>query len=187
MKTIILLTFFGILGCIFCHVPTGPQGCRDVYDQAASDFKLDQFYKGSWYVTYAKYRNHTTLCTKFDMTSKPLQIKFDQDTLKVTCEGKVEQGARHTDYKCKISGESSTQYPGYESIVSVVDSDYKDYATVYTCMKTANHEDNFYVLSRTPGGVTPEAAKKSLQKLGEDFGKFVLVPCIQVQVINLKV
>uniref|UniRef100_T1IEP8 Uncharacterized protein n=1 Tax=Rhodnius prolixus TaxID=13249 RepID=T1IEP8_RHOPR len=40
MKTIIVLTFFGILECTFCHVPTGPEGCRDVYNQAKSDFDL---------------------------------------------------------------------------------------------------------------------------------------------------
>uniref|UniRef100_T1I8W9 Uncharacterized protein n=2 Tax=Rhodnius prolixus TaxID=13249 RepID=T1I8W9_RHOPR len=47
MKTIIVLTFFGILGCTFCtapetHVPTGPEHCRDVYKEADPNFKRDQ-------------------------------------------------------------------------------------------------------------------------------------------------
>uniref|UniRef100_T1I8T3 Uncharacterized protein n=1 Tax=Rhodnius prolixus TaxID=13249 RepID=T1I8T3_RHOPR len=42
MKTIIV--FFGLLGCIFCtalvttHVRTGPDHCRDVYNQAVQNF-----------------------------------------------------------------------------------------------------------------------------------------------------
>uniref|UniRef100_A0A0P4VKZ0 Putative lipocalin n=1 Tax=Rhodnius neglectus TaxID=72488 RepID=A0A0P4VKZ0_9HEMI len=77
MKTIIVLTFFGILGCTFCHVPTGPEGCRDVYNQAKSDFDLRKFFTGSWYLTYAKHRNHTADCVKFDGTANPFQIKYE--------------------------------------------------------------------------------------------------------------
>uniref|UniRef100_A0A0N7Z8D0 Putative lipocalin ai-6 n=1 Tax=Rhodnius neglectus TaxID=72488 RepID=A0A0N7Z8D0_9HEMI len=103
MKRIIVLTFFGILGCTFCaHVRTGPEGCQDVYNQAASNLNNEQFYKGSWYVTYGKYQNHTSLCTKFDMTWTPLQITYDVNTVKITCKGEaLQSGARHTEYKCK--------------------------------------------------------------------------------------
>uniref|UniRef100_T1HGK7 Lipocalin/cytosolic fatty-acid binding domain-containing protein n=1 Tax=Rhodnius prolixus TaxID=13249 RepID=T1HGK7_RHOPR len=83
-----------------------------------------------------------------------------------------------------ISGGEKTDYPDYESIVSVIRTDYKNYATVYTCKKTGGHEDNVFVLSRTQDGKTPKAAKKSLKKLGEKFEKFVKVPCIQLQVIK---
>ncbi|XP_073970848.1 triabin-like isoform X2 [Rhodnius prolixus] len=183
---IILVSFFGILGCTFCkHVRTGPEGCRDVYDQADPKYKRRDFYTGSWYLTHAKYRNHSTLCTKFDMTFNPLQIKYDANMVKFTCKGKKIKDARHIEFKCKGVGGEKTDYPDYESIVSVIRTDYTGFATVYTCKKTGGHEDNVFVLSRTQDGKTPKAAKNSLKKLGEKFEKFVKVPCIQLQVIKV--
>uniref|UniRef100_T1H9H4 Uncharacterized protein n=1 Tax=Rhodnius prolixus TaxID=13249 RepID=T1H9H4_RHOPR len=184
MKTTIVVTFFGFLGCTFCkRVPT-PEGCRDVYNEADPNFKLKKFFNGSWYLTHAKHQNHSVLCTKFDMTMKPLEIKYEMGGVNVTCVGTKIKGTRRTEYVCKGNG-TPTAYTDYEATMSVIGTDYTGYATVYVCKKNGKHKDNVFVLSRTRTGEPSEAAKQSLQKLRENLSSFHKFPCINFDLIKL--
>uniref|UniRef100_R4G8K0 Putative lipocalin ai-7 n=1 Tax=Rhodnius prolixus TaxID=13249 RepID=R4G8K0_RHOPR len=144
MKTINAALFLGLVACVVgATVPKMPQGCADVHNKAVSDFKYDEFFKGQWYLTHAKLRvTNARNCETF--TANGEQATFTLNGQSVSCKIEKVTGARFTKFNCQMGSNKFTSY------VSVLATDYTNYALVYRC---GSHEgptkDNYLVGQRT--------------------------------------
>uniref|UniRef100_T1HDI2 Uncharacterized protein n=1 Tax=Rhodnius prolixus TaxID=13249 RepID=T1HDI2_RHOPR len=158
--TIVALFIFGFLAEAFCaNPPKMPTGCKDLNSKAVKDFKYNDFFKDKWILTHAERVTHPDACETFTVNGN--KITFSLGALcPTTSLGVADKGKKFTAY------------------LSVLATDYKNYALVYRC---GSHEsptkDNFLVAQRKKQSTFPSALESQVSKVGfglkkDSFKKF---------------
>nr|AAB09090.1 salivary platelet aggregation inhibitor 1 [Rhodnius prolixus] len=171
MKTIVALFIFGFLAEAFCaNPPKMPTGCKDLNSKAVKDFKYNDFFKDKWILTHAERVTHPDACETFTVNGN--KITFSLGGKEVSCTLVKVEGAKFTKFNCELQGKKFTAY------LSVLATDYKNYALVYRC---GSHEsptkDNFLVAQRRKQSTFPSALESQVSKVGfglkkDSFKKF---------------
>uniref|UniRef100_A0A069DPF1 Putative tm816 triabin-like lipocalin n=1 Tax=Panstrongylus megistus TaxID=65343 RepID=A0A069DPF1_9HEMI len=162
MKTIFVVTFFGILTFAFADYPTLKE-CQQ--HEPIPNFNSTSFLKGTWFVTNAKHGSNSTVCRRYKTRLKEGIVKLNGDGyynfkkqtfFKVRCEG---QKSRHNGGKftlqCKQTAQGYDITINLELEITVLETDYSNFAVMYRCAKIPHEsatlfEDNLLVLHRKP-------------------------------------
>uniref|UniRef100_A0A224XY31 Putative triabin lipocalin n=1 Tax=Panstrongylus lignarius TaxID=156445 RepID=A0A224XY31_9HEMI len=188
MKTIIAVTFIGILTYALDEKCSETE-LTECNKPAMADFDSDKYSLFMpAFATHSRYGTGVTVCRVFK------SVTISCDTVETDVYGYYQHSGRIYQYKmlcitfeedyrkgqfwatCKIVKDS---YYGNELIItpfklymSVVDTDYENYAIFYTCIKDKTGvEDNYEVLQKNPP-TGDEPAKGALEKIKmklEDF------------------
>nr|BAI50848.1 hypothetical protein Td60 similar to triabin precursor [Triatoma dimidiata] len=153
MKTIIVVTIFGILTCAY---PTDGEHCAQ--EKAMEDFDPSRFFNGKWYVVHYG-KTGPTVCQKFSTNGTqgaPTQIvetgydKFE-DYLKFQCDETGKKNDYHYSFKCK-SYECGSDNIEFEVDFTVLSASYDDFAlvcrTITFTSGTKDKDDEVLVLER---------------------------------------
>uniref|UniRef100_A0A224XTR5 Putative salivary lipocalin n=1 Tax=Panstrongylus lignarius TaxID=156445 RepID=A0A224XTR5_9HEMI len=147
MKTIITVIFFGILTYTVAQKPAASSGCKNTLP-AKQDLKIQDFFKGNWYVTHIKDGSNEAACREYktNMDKGLIQLSADGDyTFKgekkhytTTCSsvsGNPLNPAGPFVLKCRhnhaLGKEQNNIF--FQLDLSVVETDYNNYALVYRC------------------------------------------------------
>nr|AAQ20819.1 lipocalin AI-5 precursor [Rhodnius prolixus] len=162
MKTIILITIFGILmirriQCMQCD-------CESV-EAAGND---GEFFKGNWQVTHSKIGAMFPICGKLETSSQDGKkiIKLDDEevgTLEIKCTGSKESDCEVKKDNNKITG-----------LFRVVSTDNSNYALVYICTKPASFpKDDYLILNKDKDAAVPAAVENKLKELKMESKDFI--------------
>nr|BAI50851.1 hypothetical protein Td101 similar to triabin precursor [Triatoma dimidiata] len=148
MKTIIVLTIFGILTCAY---PTNGENCAQ--EKALEDFDPSQFFNGTWYVVHSG-KTGTTVCQKFSTngiqgaTTHIVETgnnKFE-DYLKFQCDEANKKNKDPYSFKCK-SYECGIDNIEFEIYFTFLSASYDDFALICTTITfTSGKKDKEYEL-----------------------------------------
>uniref|UniRef100_A0A224XX66 Putative salivary lipocalin n=1 Tax=Panstrongylus lignarius TaxID=156445 RepID=A0A224XX66_9HEMI len=183
MKSIITVTFFGILTCAFAtYIPYKIKNCLDVTPMP--NFQPGQFFNGTWYVTHAKNGTLVTVCHKY-ITKTDQNSKFSFDYgyykngnggafIRVHCEQTTTKNSKFS-FNCKVvEGQGSSGFLQYTVDLTFIGTDYNNYAIFYRCVPFGDgFADNFLVLHRNKedenSQVEPILLKQKPKLLIDDF------------------
>uniref|UniRef100_A0A069DQ90 Putative salivary lipocalin n=1 Tax=Panstrongylus megistus TaxID=65343 RepID=A0A069DQ90_9HEMI len=190
MKTIITVIFFGILTYTVAQKPAASSGCKNTLP-AKRDLNIQDFFKGSWYVTHIKDGGNEAACREYKFSMKDGLIKLSADgdyTFKkekkhytTTCSsvsGSPLNPAGPFVLKCRhhhtVGKEQNNIF--FQLDLSVVETDYNNYALVYRCTnyddKSLNlHYGNLLLLQRNKSGDISKAATTLKQPSLTQFKK----------------
>nr|BAI50837.1 hypothetical protein Td33 similar to pallidipin-like salivary lipocalin [Triatoma dimidiata] len=185
MKTIIAVTFIGILTYAFAEEASTNPKCNY---QAMANFDLTRYLQiAPLYSTYVKDAKYFNFCRVYKSNTK------SDDTINTNIWGYYENSEKNYYYEivCSTKEESfkTGQYwtecnvvkdtystgirKTYQVYMSVIDTDYQNYAILYNCISNVTHiTDNIEVLQKDPGtadNLVKAALEKKQMKLEEFF------------------
>uniref|UniRef100_E2J765 Salivary triabin 1 n=1 Tax=Triatoma matogrossensis TaxID=162370 RepID=E2J765_9HEMI len=164
MKTIIVVTFFGILTYVCAYAYTVTNNCSEQI--AMRIFEPEKFFKGKWYLGHGNPIERPVVCQIFhtnDIKGFTLFVESGYNKLeskgingKYICDGGKKRVGQYT-FNCQ------SDVPGVENTNFVVDltilyTDYYGYAQICKGITFADgeKEDKFYTLYRTLEGQEDE-------------------------------
>nr|ABH09431.1 salivary lipocalin 6 [Triatoma brasiliensis] len=159
MKTIITVIFVGILTYAVAENPACPNVLR-----AKPKLDVNNFFKGIWFETHMKDAPNTAVCReyKFEVTSNGILLTYsgrtsDNKEYSVTCS--CTNPSTSFLFKCAqtyrsgLSNRKTNMF--FTLILTVVETDYGDYALAHRCMKydeETSFSGTYLILQRTKTG-----------------------------------
>uniref|UniRef100_E2J766 Tm817 triabin-like lipocalin n=1 Tax=Triatoma matogrossensis TaxID=162370 RepID=E2J766_9HEMI len=168
MKIIFAVIYFGILIFTFAEFPPDTTHCLNLEDYEG--FDSTKFSRGTWYVTHARYGSNSTVCREYIIRRRSNgSIKFVADGYydygdtprfyRVRCEEikKNEKGKFSLNCTQISRGRYNKIIFDFELHLTVVETDYRNYAILYRCATFPPQygsfiEDNLLILHRTEVG-----------------------------------
>uniref|UniRef100_E2J753 Tm434 salivary lipocalin n=1 Tax=Triatoma matogrossensis TaxID=162370 RepID=E2J753_9HEMI len=158
MKTIVAVTFFGILTFALAEYAQIPN-CTP--PEAMANLDTARFLEGKWYVTNAKQGSNSTVCREYrTKTNKEVLVGDGYYTFmnqrlyfKVRCK---KQSQTELSYTCKQTMPDNSEMKNqFQLQLTILHTDYTNSAVMYRCVQFppelgSNFEDNILVLHRDP-------------------------------------
>uniref|UniRef100_A0A224XL38 Putative lipocalin-like tilipo37 n=1 Tax=Panstrongylus lignarius TaxID=156445 RepID=A0A224XL38_9HEMI len=149
MKTFIVLTFIGILNLAYAAQNSE---CNTGWSTMVG-FSASRFFEYKWYVTHIEKESNKTFCQTFDTSSSgseyDIEFELDENGAKypVSCDGRRERN-NQLSFNCKKNGQNA-----FQAEITVSDTDYNDYAAIFTCITTADSKKygNHLIVRREAG------------------------------------
>nr|BBA30647.1 Pc70, similar to Td40,lipocalin 4a-like [Panstrongylus chinai] len=169
MRIIIAVVFFGVLQFAFGEYPPDTDACLELEDD--KNFNSAKFFKGTWYVTNARYGSNSTVCLEYIVKIRKngtINIVADgyydfggpPRYYRVRCEGTKEykNGKFYLQCRQHSRGKENKIKFNFQLDWTVVETDYNKFAIVYGCVRTviktvAFIEDNLLILHRKKNGL----------------------------------
>nr|BAI50853.1 hypothetical protein Td124 similar to pallidipin-like salivary lipocalin [Triatoma dimidiata] len=181
MKTIIVVTFIGILTYAFAEEPSSNKTC--CYKPMENFDSTRYLQMTPLYLTHAKYGIDSTDCQVFKFTTesngqvntniygyyKERRVLYYYEAVCNSKEESIKTGEYYAD--CKMVNDTYYTEPlkPFQLYMSVIDTDYQNYAALYTCYSELNYfEDNFEVFQKNPGACD-DPVKETLKKRGMEL------------------
>uniref|UniRef100_A0A069DQI2 Putative triabin n=1 Tax=Panstrongylus megistus TaxID=65343 RepID=A0A069DQI2_9HEMI len=185
MKTIIAVTFFGILTYAFAEkLNYGGSSCQQV--TAMQNFEAARFFSGSWSLSHStpsKRVTTSTICRDYGLTTKNdgtfgatygyYENEGRKNYYDIHCNGT--KSATKTDlydFDCYLTNERGEKTHTHIQVYFIA-TDYEKYCIVYRCAASdAQFEDNVFVLYRqTP--LSDDEVTEVLKPYGLTLDKFI--------------
>nr|BBA30642.1 Pc58, similar to Td11,triatin-like [Panstrongylus chinai] len=185
MKTIIAVTFFGILTYTSAEtIQYGKGSCQTV--KGMKNFDAAQFFSGPWSLTHATPSARVTKST----ICRDYALSTGNDGKLFGTYGYYENGASGNYYDIHCSGSKSTTKEdlyGFDCELTnargekththidayFIATDYTNYGLIYRCVKSdTQFEDNVFVIYRNKNP-SDDKVKEILSPYGLDLGKFI--------------
>uniref|UniRef100_E2J744 Salivary lipocalin n=1 Tax=Triatoma matogrossensis TaxID=162370 RepID=E2J744_9HEMI len=166
MKTIIAVSFFGILTYAYAQASARSQVCQQPTCQPMTNFNPSNFFLGNWFVTHAKNGPDSTLCRMYKTSISRNTITFNGDGYygerdaekyyQVRCTGQknsVRNGKLSLSCKKQqptLSG-TPTNITNFNLELTFIDTDYGQYAIMHRCATYPTlkvTKDNLLILHR---------------------------------------
>nr|ABR27942.1 salivary lipocalin [Triatoma infestans] len=193
MKTFITVIFFGILTYAVAKKPV--ETCQNNVP-IKQGLKIEDFFKGAWYTTHMMDASSTATCRAYqlEVTQKGISLTYEgqvtvRDNIKpytVTCSSTQAVKSLNPSvpilFKCVQQYKTVYHTQGnefFELRLSVIETDYKNYALQYRCMKYDDENDSYgmyMILHRTKTGDVSKV-KDIITKNKLDISKFRQMKC----------
>nr|ABR27868.1 salivary lipocalin [Triatoma infestans] len=191
MKTTFAVTFFGIL--MYAVDQVSPQTTKCEQYKTMETFNPSDFFMGSWFVTHAKRGSQsTTACRTFITGLKKEIITFNGDGYygdkepatyyQVRCTGDKKRGRGGkfslscTRQQPSMPGTSPQNKIAFNMELSIIDTDYGQYAIVQTCStypSLGTTKDNVLVLHRNKDALKSDIETIFKQKTGSSLATYI--------------
>nr|ABR27932.1 salivary lipocalin [Triatoma infestans] len=192
MKGVFIVAFFGIFVHAFAQFTSTIQSCPK--QSTMQNLNPSDFFLGAWVVTHARSGPQLITCRTYKTSvEKKTTITFDGDGYygdgdavtyyQVRCKGKKNNGGNGkfslscTRQRPSISGTSpQNSITEFNLELSVIDTDYGQYAIVQTCTKYPTlgvTKDNILVLHRNKNALKPDIKTIFQQKIGSSLDTYI--------------
>nr|ABR27971.1 triatin-like salivary lipocalin [Triatoma infestans] len=180
MKTIIIMTFFGIFA--YAKNSAGVNQCHAVTPMG--NFDSTKFFKGTWHMTHVTNGIFSLVCQDLETTKDGQQLFIDYSYNKngqernVRCKSQGQGKNGQIPFSCEINSPGFLNYfkktKKFQATFTIMKTNYDNYALFYKCVTLESGEktDNYVVLSRSKSdGDIPGAAKSLLEINHESMKK----------------